>query len=217
MNRRYGNTYAGAWEVPAEDEAPDMRRYMYVTPAGVALGDLVAIVTYTLVGGLILCLTAILTLVGLGKWEFWRAWRWGLAVGLVPPGIVGLLFLRLIVALVNAALERILGRDLDNSGEIGDVPTEVRLIPINRSEKLIEGVDPVDLRYFIQMQEHRGSGQKAWRRVPLPSGRRCDDKYHTKMIQALERAKVWEGRGPRTAGQLQGEIEQVIGLLGLDS
>ncbi|MFQ5343235.1 MAG: hypothetical protein ACE5F6_16980 [Anaerolineae bacterium] len=217
MNRRYSSAYTGAWEVPVDDE-PSMRHYVSITPAGVALGDLVAIVSYTAVGGLILALVAILTLVGLVDWEFWRAWRWGLALGLVPPAIVGLLFLRLIVALVNAALERILGRDLDDSGDVGDVPpTEVRLIPINRSEKLIEGVDPRDLRYFVEMQEHRGSGQKSWRGVPLPSGRRCDDRYHTKMIQALERARVWEGRGPRTAGKLQGEIEQVIGLLGLDS
>lgn len=213
--KRYNNTTT--WEVPVDEDA-NVRRYMYLTPAGVALGDLVAIVSYTLVGGLILCLTAILGLVGLGKWEFWRAWRWGLAVGLVPPGIVGLLFLRLIVALVNAALERILGVDLDDSGEIGDVPpTEVRLIPVNRSEKLIEGVDPRDLRYFVEMQEQRGSGQKAWRRVPLPSGRRCNDEYHAKMIQALERAKVWEGRGPRTSGKLRIDAEQVISLLGLDS
>ncbi|MFQ5594267.1 MAG: hypothetical protein ACE5HA_08975 [Anaerolineae bacterium] len=113
---------------------------MYVTPAGVDLGDLVAIVSYTAVGGLILCLTAILALTALGKWEFWRAWRWGLAVGLVPPGIVGLLFLRLIVALVNAALERILGRDLDNSGEVGDVPA-LRLEIANKEGRTMHFLD----------------------------------------------------------------------------
>ena len=140
MNRRYSNTYTGAWEVPVDDDTPDMRRYVSITPAGVALGDLVAIVMYTLVGGLILALTAILALVGLGKWEFWRAWRWGLALGLVPPGIVGLLFLRLIVALVNAALERILGRDLDNSGDVGDVPA-LRLEIANQGERTMHFLD----------------------------------------------------------------------------
>ncbi len=132
MSRKYNTAYAPAWEAPVDDDAPATRRYMYMTPAGVALSDLVAIICYTTVGGLILCLVAILGLTGLARWDFWHAWRWGLALGLVPPALVGLLFLRLIMALVNAALERILGVDLDNSGEVGDMPTEVRLIPINK-------------------------------------------------------------------------------------
>ncbi len=147
MSRRYHDM--AAWEVPVDDE-PNVRRYISVTPAGVALGDLVAIVTYTLVGGLILCLTVILTLVGLVDWDFWRAWRWGLAVGLVPPGIVGLLLLRLLVALVNAALERILGVDLDSSGEVGDVPA-LRLEIANKEGRTMHFLDlDIDRRRLAQ-------------------------------------------------------------------
>jgi hypothetical protein len=214
----FHNAVYGEWEVPSDDTTQAVRRYLYVTPAGLALGDLISIIAYALVGSLLLILVAVLALTGLADWNLARAWRWGLAAGPLPPAIAGVMLLRLILALINAALERILGLDLDQSGQVGDMPEEViRFVPINRSPKVLEnGVDPADLVAFIRGQEVRGPGQKRWRGVRLPSGRRCTDDYHARMIEVLERVGVWRGRGPRVAGELLGGPDEVITLLGLE-
>lgn len=199
----------------SEPNESGVRHLIQLTPAGVAAGEVFILVVLALVGSLTTWGMGLLLTVAM-RWELAETWRWVLAAGLLPWAVLILASLRLLVAHTYAALERVLGVDLDDSGEVGDVPTEIRFVPVNRSPHILEnGVDPADLVFFIKAQRHRGAGQKRWRGVRLPSGRTCDDDYHTRIIEVLERAGVWRGRGPRVSGELVGDPDQVIKALGL--
>lgn len=203
MSRKFNTV---PWEAPTHDPQPSVRRYLYLTPAGSAISDLVALVFFVLVSGIALFAFVTLVLTVFVEMSFWEAWRWGLGASLTPIAVLGLISLRLLWALFTAALERILGVDLDDSGEIGDVAgrEEVRLLPVWRNDvPLINGVDQEDLVHFVEtITRTEDWTQRTWRGKTLPSGRACDVDYHQALCGVLEDAGVIVGRGPRTSGEL---------------
>ena len=137
MARRYGSTTA--WEWPQEDETPGVQHVLSVTPAGSTVADGVALAFLALLGSLTIWGVGLLATVAV-RWELAATWRWVLAAGLIPWGLLALASLRLLVAHFNAALERILGVDLDDSGEIGDVP-QVRVEITDYPQRAVRFLD----------------------------------------------------------------------------
>lgn len=200
MSRRY-HTMANYEELGKSD----VRHYFYLTPAGIAVSDLVALVIFAVVSGATLFTLTLAILMVFFGFSFLHAFHWALAAFLLPVAVLGLVSLRLIAALCISTLERITGIDLDASGEVGDQRRpEIRLIPVWRSDvPTINGVDRDDLVYFIKTITQTGDWtQRTWRGKRMPSGRVCDNEYHQALCRILENAGVIVDRGPRTSGRL---------------
>jgi len=104
------------------------------------------------------------------------------------------------------------GYDLDGIG-----PAEVRIVPYRGPGKLIDGVIPDDLRFFVEtVTQTQDWTQRSWRGVKMPSGRRCDNEYWSQLIGVLRKTGVIVDAGPRATGRLTtrdaGEVMQLLGL-----
>ena len=104
----------------------------------------------------------------------------------------------------------------DMLADIG--PEEIRIIPFQGRGKLIEGVDPDDLRFFIETVMATGDWtQRAWRGVRLPSGRKCDNDYWAMLTAILRKTGILVDAGPRSKGRLTTtDATRVLDLLGLN-
>jgi len=112
-----------------------------------------------------------------------------------------------------AGFETLIGYDLDGIG-----PEEIRIVPYRGPGKLIDGVIPDDLRYFVETvtQTHDWT-QRAWRGVKMPSGRRCDNEYWAAMTGILRKTGVIVDAGPRSTGRLTtSDAGEVLAMLGLN-
>lgn len=94
----------------------------------------------------------------------------------------------------------------------------VRLIPVHhagrtyatsaepvafQSRQMIDGVDVLDLTYFIELLPAKGGHQRRrWLGTTLPSGRKVDADYYELLIAPLVKCKAIVGRAPRVAGTL---------------
>lgn len=126
----------------------------------------------------------------------------------VRTSILAFCFCILLVSLdsllpvIQALAEKISGRDLNRSGEVGDRP-DIRLIPVSGSSHTIGGVEPEDWRFFITtICATQDWTQATWRGASMPSGRRCDNEYWERLTKPLKAARVIVNAGPRATGEL---------------
>lgn len=126
-------------------------------------------------------------------------------------------------AYLEAGLEKLLDRDLNDSGQTGDVVTpppeirtETRIVPVAAHVKTTEGYPSQDLREFIERIYSVGMSRRMWNGYVFKSGRPCTREVYTGMIAILvEKARAVEGRGQGTDGHFVKDKDQVLGELGL--
>ena len=147
-------------------------------------------------------------------WEWLRLF---VVIAAVPWVIVGALLILATWRQSIALLERLTGHDLDGSGQIGDVP-DIRIIPYRGPSHTIGGCAPDDLRYFVHTITATGDWtQKSWRGKQLPSGKKCDNDYHSTLCTVLQKTGIVVGAGPRVSGTLTTtNAEEILTLLGLN-
>lgn len=92
----------------------------------------------------------------------------------------------------------------DNGHYVKDSPSSVfasdgrPLFPTNR---LIDGVPEIDLKYFCELIPAKGGHQRSkWLGCTMPSGRKVDPEYYALLVAPLVKVKAIEGRAPRVAG-----------------
>ncbi len=150
----------------------------------------------------------------------WYGWDWRLddlkpflLAASVPWAMLFLGLLWLTWRRLWAGFETLIGYDLDAIG-----PEEIRLVPYRGPGKLIDGVIPDDLRYFVETVTQTGDWtQRAWRGVKMPSGRRCDNDYWAAMTGILRKTGVIVDAGPRATGRLTtSDAGEVLAMLGLN-
>jgi len=159
-----------------------------------------------------------LVIVSLGvSYLIWRApwFELSLALGLVPLGILAAGMIRYLGHNLLYALEARTGQDLDGDGLAG-APDRIRLVPVNRPV-LVNGIDARDLAEFTRAAVEMGDWTQAtWRGRRMASGRRCDNRYHAALVDALVTAGIVRGYGKGTTGHLAisdaGEALQILGL-----
>jgi len=147
----------------------------------------------------------------------WERLRLFVIVAAVPWVLVGALLIIATYQQSVALLERLTGRDLDGSGEIGDIP-DIRIVPYRGPSHTVGGCVPDDLRYFVRTIVATGDWtQKTWRGKQLPSGQKCDNDYHAKLCAVLQRIGIIVGAGPRVSGTLTTtDVGEILDLLGLN-
>jgi hypothetical protein len=118
---------------------------------------------------------------------------------------------------VEAFIERLTGRDLNNSGAIGDRP-DIRLVPVRGSAMTVGGVEPEDWRYFVTtICATRDWTQATWRGRWMTSGRKCDNEYWELLTGHLKRIGVIVNAGPRATGELvESNPRVILEMLGLN-
>jgi len=175
------------------------------------------LVKETCLGAIGISMSAVLG--GLVLMTAWHGWDWEwrelqpfLLAASVPwlMLFVGLLWLTW--RRLWAGFETLVGYNLDGIG-----PEEIRIVPYKGPGKLIDGVIPEDLRYFVEsITQTQDWTQRAWRGVKMPSGRRCDNDYWAAMTGILRKTGVIVDAGPRATGRLTTKsAEEVMHLLGL--
>lgn len=148
-------------------------------------------------------------------WLDWDAammwWRVASVVMVLPILLVALVG---IAALVLAGTERLTHRDLDGNGVIGN---DIRLIPVHARPPTLDGLDPRDLRHFVEQVGVNGDPSQAnWRGKRLPSGRNCDDGTWARFVAATAKTGHLVPGGPRKRAQLVDfEVDDVLADLGL--
>ena len=171
-------------------------------------------------GALGISVSAIVSgLVLMFAWHGWY-WYWAdlkpfLLAASIPWAMVFVGLLWLTWRRLWAGLEMLLPVS-ELAADIG--PEEIRIIPFQGRGKLIEGVDPDDLRFFIETVMATGDWtQRAWRGVRLPSGRKCDNDYWAMLTAILRKTGILVDAGPRSKGRLTTtDATRVLDLLGLN-
>lgn len=123
-----------------------------------------------------------------------------------------------LIPVIEALAEKVTGRDLNQSGAVGDRP-DIRLVPIRGSAYTIGGVEPEDWRHFVRTMCSTGDWTQAtWRGVRMPSGRRCDNEYWERVTGHLKVLGIIVNAGPRATGELAIDDPNVIlEMLGVNS
>ena len=147
----------------------------------------------------------------------WDTYRYVVVIAALPLGIVGALLTIASLRYSVAMLESLTGWDLDRSGEVGDVP-DIRIVPYRGPSHTIGGCAPDDLRCFVHTITATGDWtQKSWRGKQLPSGKKCDNDYHSTLCAVLQKTGIIAGAGPRVSGTLTTtDAEEILNLLGLN-
>ena len=138
-------------------------------------------------------------------------WRVAAVVMVLPILLVALVG---IAALVLGATERLTRRDLDGNGVIGN---DIRLIPVHARAPTLDGLDPRDLRHFVEQLGVNGDpSQSNWRGKRLPSGRSCDDGMWARFVAATAKTGHLVPGGPRKRTALVDfDVDDVLADLGL--
>lgn len=160
-----------------------------------------------------------LVLWGIDAWSGAESLRIVSVVMALPLTTLGLLNLHaLFHASLDAKTPTMSQLDLSSPNLQEAQAPELRFIPVS-TPRLAQGPTAAEIRFFVR--QICGSGdftQRSWRGVELPSGRKCDDDLHRRMVAVLEKAGFIAGRGNRVSGELTtqdaGEILLRLGLAG---
>ena len=146
----------------------------------------------------------------------WERLRLFVVVAAVPWVFVGVLLILATWRQSVALLERLTDRDLDGSGQVGDIP-DIRLVPVRGSGHTVGGVAPEDWRYFVTtICAVPDWTQRAWRRQQMPSGQQCDNDYWSLLTGGLKKINVIADAGPRSTGHLTTtDPAEILGMLGV--
>ena len=99
------------------------------------------------------------------------------------------------------------------SGFVSHDGQMVRTVPV-AVPRLIDGCEEHDLIAFIDGLSFRGHAKRGWMRVRLPSGRICDEPYYNLLVAPLVKIGAVVDRGPRKAGKLVMEPDEMKIRLG---
>jgi len=146
----------------------------------------------------------------------WQHYRFCVVGASIPWLVVGVLLVLASLRYSLGLLERLTGVDLNRSGDVGDIP-DVRIVPYRGPSHTVDGIVPDDLRYFVHtICSTSDWTQATWRRVRMPSGKRCNTDYHTAMCETLRKTGVIVNAGPRASGNLTTtDPVEILDLLGL--
>ena len=138
--------------------------------------------------------------------------RWAALLTIAPLLLVACIFM---LAILEAATERLTARDLNDSGSIGGM--NIRLIPVHARAPTLDWLDPRDLRFFVEQIGVNGDpSQDEWRGKRLPSGKACDNDYHALLCEAVAKTGHMVEPGPRRKRRLiDFEVDDVLADLGL--
>ena len=183
-----------------------------------ATGRALLIIFVCMVSSLAMFVVVTVALPLAGVFSLRQSLRLGVGAGLIPLAVLALASMKLALAHVVNALERLTQWDINRDGAIaGEQPAKaqevIRFVKVRGSGVVVSDPDgPAieDVAEFVKLHEVRGAGKENWRHVVMPSGRRCDDDYHAAMISSLESAGLWTGRKPRVAGKLVGAVEDAL-------
>ena len=166
------------------------------------------------------CMIASMALVVVAVGASWLIWRdvWlelVIALFLLPFALLAVGMLLLEWRHLVWTLESMIHRDLDYDGEVGQ-PERVRLVPVNK-RIMVNGVDSEDLELFARAAVEMGDWTQAtWRGRQMPSGKRCDNGYHSLLMDCLTKVGIVRDYGRGTAGHLGvTETEEALRLLGV--
>lgn len=146
----------------------------------------------------------------------WELLRLFVAVASLPWVFVGALLILATWKQGVALLERLTNLDLDDSGEVGDVP-DIRLVPVRGPSHTVGGVAPEDWRYFVEtICAVPDWTQRTWRGQLLPSKRKCDNEYWSLLTGGLKRVGVIAAGGERSTGHLTTtDAAEILDMLGV--
>lgn len=175
-----------------------------------------------LVGGLLVVVASgqIGAVSGQTRITFMDCYQYVIVVAAIPWAGVAVLLAILALRYMTALLELVTGKDLDNSGGVGDwsdVPDR-QIVPTNIPDFTLAGIHPDDWRHFIRaIVATEDWSQTRWRGSIMPSGSKCDNEMWKILTGELKRCHIIVNARRGATGNLAvKDADRILFLLGLN-